>query len=200
MFSSIEQLSAATKSQFETQLKLLNTYASTAFEGAQKVIELNLSATRASVEKSSAAAKQLLEARDPQEFFNAARAPSFDNVLAYGRELFSIASRTQAELLQVTKEQFKDDGVAVKPLELAAPLVVAKPAKAVEVAAVATVAAAEDVIEAELAAPKAAAKAEAKSRPATPAKPVAEALGSVEPKPAAASFPDPKTSAKPKKQ
>jgi hypothetical protein len=57
MFSITEQLSAATKSQLETQLKLLNGYATTAFEGAQKVIALNLSTTRASVEKSSEAAK-----------------------------------------------------------------------------------------------------------------------------------------------
>ncbi|HEY1147506.1 MAG TPA: phasin family protein [Pseudoduganella sp.] len=206
MFSITEQLSAATKSQLESQLQFLNHYAATAFEGAQKVIALNLSTTKASVEKSSAAAKQLLEAKDPQEFFNAAKAPTFDNVLAYGRELFSIASKTQADLFQVTKAQFKEAGETVKPLVLEAPLaVVAPPAKAVE----AVVAAGEEVAEATVAAPKAAAKKAAKA--------VAEALDEEAPvpaaKPAAATFPDPKTSvpvktaevvhaasAKPKKQ
>jgi phasin family protein len=214
MFSSITELSAVTKSQLETQLNLLNTYATTAFAGAQKVIALNLSTTKASVEKSSATALQLLEAKDPQAFFNAAKAPTFDNVLAYGRELFSIASKTQAELLQVTKEQFKEAGVQVPTLQLAASVVtplapavsavVVKPAKVLEAVAADV---AEDVIEAT--APKAAAKAEAKAKPATPIKPIAEAVGAVEPKPAAASFPDPKTSVpvkaeaapgKPKKQ
>jgi phasin family protein len=187
MFSITEQLSAATKSQLESQLQFLNNYATTAFEGAQKVIALNLSTTKASVEKSSAAAIQLLEAKDPQEFFSAARAPSFDNVLAYGRELFSIASKTQADLFQVTKAQFKEAGEQVKPLVLQAPLAaVAAPAKAVEVAVAAT----EEAVEAAAAAPKAVAKKAAKA--------VAEALDEDVPvpaaKPAAASFPDPKTS------
>jgi phasin family protein len=216
MFSSITELSAVTKSQLETQLNLLNTFATTAFAGAQKVIALNLSTTKASVEKSSATALQLLEAKDPQAFFNAAKAPTFDNVLAYGRELFSIASKTQAELLLVTKEQFKEAGVQVPTLQLvasaAAPLapavaaVVVKPANVVEAVAADVT---EDVIEVAAAAPKVAAKAEAKAKPATPVKAVAEAVGVNEPKPAAASFPDPKTSvavkaeaapAKPKKQ
>jgi phasin family protein len=189
MFSITEQLSAATKSQLETQLKLLNTFATTAFEGAQKVIALNLSTTKASVEKSSAAAKQLLEAKDPQEFFSAARAPSFDSALAYGRELFSIASKTQADLLQVTKEQFKEAGAQVKPLVLEAPLLAATAVKAVDIPVLT-----EDPVETAPAAPKAAAKAEAKAKPATPAKPVAEAVAAPAPKPAAATFPDPKTS------
>ena len=217
MFSSITELSAATKSQLESQLNLLNTYATTAFAGAQKVIALNLSTTKASVEKSSATALQLLEAKDPQAFFDAAKAPTFDNVLAYGRELFSIASKTQAELLQVTKEQFKEAGAQVPVLRLAASVaipsapevsaaaaVVVKPAQAIDAAAAEV---AEDVVEA--AAPKVAAKAEAKAKPVTPVKPVAEAVGVIEPKPAAASFPAPKASvpvkaeaapAKPKKQ
>lgn len=197
MFSSITELSAATKSQLETQLNLLNTFATTAFEGAQKVIALNLSTTKASVEKSSAAALQLLEAKDPQAFFNAAKAPTFDSALAYGRELFSIASKTQAELLQVTKDQFKEAGVPAKTLELVAPVVVAQPAKVVEVAAQVAESTADGVIELAAAAPKAAAKAEAKAKPATPVKPVVEAVGIEEPKPAAAPFP---TSVKPKKQ
>jgi len=176
MFSITEQLSAATKSQLETQLKLLNGYATTTFEGTQKIIALTLSTTRASVEKSSEAAKQLLEARDPQAFFSAAKATPFDSALAYGRELFSIASKTQADLLQVTKEQFKDVALQVQPPVLEASLSVVKPVKAVEVPEPS-----EEPAEATLAAPKAA-KAEAKAKPATPAKPVA------------ASFPDPKTS------
>ena len=95
MFSIPEQFSAATKSQLEAQLKILNNFATTAFEGAQKVIALNLSTTKASVEKSSAAARELLEAKDPQEFFakTSARVPNLDGLFAYNRELFSIASR-----------------------------------------------------------------------------------------------------------
>eukprot|EP01034_Spumella_vulgaris_P041059 gene41059-50807_t len=117
MFSFTEQFSAATataKSQLDKQINVANEFATTAFDGVQQIIALNVSATKATVEKSSAAAKQLLEAKDPAEFFklNAVQPPSLDNVLAYGRELASIASRTQAELLEVVKEQIKDASAA----------------------------------------------------------------------------------------
>ncbi len=133
MFSIPEQFSAATKSQLEAQLKILNNMATTAFEGAQKVIALNLSTTKASVEKSSAAARDLLEAKDPQEFFakSTARVPNFDGVFAYGRELFSIASKAQAELFQAAQEQLKEASKqAVKVPKLAAPELGAAPAPA----------------------------------------------------------------------
>ena len=184
MFSNPEQFSAATKSQLEAQLKILNNFATTAFEGAQKVIALNLSTTKASVEKGSAAARELLAAKDPQDFFakSTARAPNFDGLFAYNRELFSIASKTQAELFQAAQEQLKEAGKqAVKVPKLAAPIAapVAAPVPApapkaakAEAKPVAKVEAKPEVIES-----KPEVKAEAKA-----AKP-------------AASFPDPKAPA-----
>lgn len=133
MFSIPEQFSAATKSQLEAQLKILNNFATTAFEGAQKVIALNLSTTKANVEKSSAAARELLEAKDPQEFFakSTARVPNFEGLFAYNRELFSIASKTQAELFQAAQEQLKEAGKqAVQVPKLATPVAVPTPAPA----------------------------------------------------------------------
>jgi len=192
MFSITEQLSAATKTQLEAQLKIINSFATAAFEGAQQVIALNLSTTKASVEKSSATARELLEAKDPQEFFalSTARTPNFDGVFAYGRELFSIASKTQAELFQSAKEQLKEAGqqvpkVALKlapapsaPAPATAP-VTAPVAAAVEEAVTAAVTpepapaappvvmAASAPVEAPAPAPKAAApKTEAKAKPA----------------------------------
>ncbi|MYN01667.1 TIGR01841 family phasin [Pseudoduganella sp. DS3] len=179
MFSIPEQFSAATKSQLEAQLKILNNFASTAFEGAQKVIALNLSTTKATVAKGSATARELLEAKDPQEFLakSTASVPNFDGVFAYGRELFSIASKTQSELFQAAQEQIKEASKqAVKVPKLAAPAAapapvaapVAAPAAA-PVAAPAPVAAAAPA----QAAPKAA-KAEAKpaaSKPEAKAEP-----------------------------
>lgn len=110
MFSITEQFSAATKSQLEAQLNLINNFASKAVESAEKVIALNLSTTKATVEKSSSAARQLLSAKDGQEFFrlSASQTPSLDNLLAYGRQLFTIASDAQAILLQSAREQIKD--------------------------------------------------------------------------------------------
>jgi phasin family protein len=189
MFSIPEQFSAATKSQLEAQLKILNNFATTAFEGAQKVIALNLSTTKASVEKSSAAARELLEAKDPQDFFakSTARVPNLDGLFAYNRELFSIASKTQAELFQAAQEQLKEAGKqGVQVPKLSAPIAAPVPAPAPAPAPKAAKAEAKP-------APKAEAKVEAKPE-AVESKPEAKAEAKAEAKSAkpAASFPDPK--------
>ena len=131
MFSITEQFSAVTKSQLEAQLNLLNSFASKAVESAQKVLALNISTGKESVEKSSAAARRLLEAKDPQEFLSLGKPPSFDNLLAYSRELFSIASAAQAELMQTAKEQIKQAAPAAPSFVavFAAPAAKAAPAK-----------------------------------------------------------------------
>jgi phasin family protein len=192
-----EQFSAATasaKSQLESQLELASHYANTAFEGVQQVIALNFSATRASVEKSSAVAKQFLEARDPRDFI--VQAPDLENLLSYSRELYSIASKTQAELLQLVKDQFKEAtaaaaSAAAKPLALAAkvanqPVQPFQPFQQFQAgAAVQNEPAESEIVDAPAAAPKAPkaeakpeakpeAKLEAKGKPA--AKPLAEAV------------------------
>ncbi len=192
MFSIPEQFSAATKSQLEAQLKILNNFATKAFEGAQKVIALNLSTTKASVEKSSAAARELLEAKDPQEFFakSTARVPNLDGLFAYNRELFSIASKTQAELFQAAQEQLKEAGKqAEKVPKLSAPIAAPVPAPVPAPAPAPKAAKAEAKP-----APKAEVKVEAKPEPVE-SKPEVKAEAKVEAKPAkaAASFPDPKT-------
>ncbi|WP_426319076.1 TIGR01841 family phasin [Pseudoduganella sp. R-43] len=195
MFSIPEQFSAATKSQLEAQLKILNNFATTAFEGAQKVIALNLSTTKASVEKSSAAARELLEAKDPQEFFarSTARVPNLDGLFAYNRELFSIASKTQAELFQAAQEQLKEAGQqAAKVPKLAAPIAAPAPVAA-PAPAPATAPAPKAAKTEAKPSPKADAKVEAKPE-AAESKPEAKAEAKADTKPAkpAASFPDPK--------
>ena len=99
MSSITEQFSAVTKSQLEAQFQLFNTFAHTAVDSAEKLIALHLSAGKASVEKSSAAAKKLLDVKDAQELFSATRdtPTGLDSLLAYSRELFAIASGAQAE-------------------------------------------------------------------------------------------------------
>lgn len=104
MFEIPEQFSAMT--QLEAQLRFFSNVANKAFEGAQKIMALNISATKASVEKSSSAVQTLLAAKDPGEFFalgSVSAQPKLDSFIAYGRELFTIASSTQAELFNSVK-------------------------------------------------------------------------------------------------
>lgn len=113
MFTLPEQFSSAAKANMEAQLSLLTALTGKAFESVEKVVDLNLSAVRASLEDSSAAAQQLLAAKDPQEFFSltAAQAqPTAAKALAYSRHLAGIASSTQAEFARAAEEQIAETG------------------------------------------------------------------------------------------
>ncbi|WP_395401750.1 TIGR01841 family phasin [Pseudoduganella sp. UC29_106] len=111
MFSIPEQFSNATKANLESQFALFSSLTNKAFEGVEKVVDLNLTAAKASLEESSAAAKQLLAAKDPQEFFtlSAAQAqPTAEKAIAYGRHLASIASGTTAEFSKAAEVQIAE--------------------------------------------------------------------------------------------
>ena len=97
MFSVPEQFSSVTKSTFEAQIKFMNALSSKAFEGMEKVIDLNLNVAKASMEESSAAASKFFAAKDPQEFFalSAANAqPNAEKAMAYGRHLAQLKAKS----------------------------------------------------------------------------------------------------------
>jgi len=111
MFSIPEQFSSATKTNLEAQFALFSSLTSKAFEGIEKIVELNLTAAKATLEESTAAAKQLLSAKDPQEFFSLSAAqaqPSAEKAIAYGRHLAAITSGTQAEFSKAAESQIAE--------------------------------------------------------------------------------------------
>lgn len=113
MFPINDQFSAIAKTNFESQMSTFATLAAKAFESVEKVVDLNLNAAKASLEDSAVTAKQLLAAKDPQEFFSltAAQAqPAAAKAIAYGRHLANIASSTQAEFARAAEEQIAETG------------------------------------------------------------------------------------------
>lgn len=119
MFPIHEQLSNVAKANFESQLAILTTLTSKAFESMEKVVDLNLNVAKASFEDTSIAAKQLLAAKDPQEFFSltAAQAqPTTAKAIAYGRHLAGIATNAQAEFARAAEEQMAETGRKVSAL------------------------------------------------------------------------------------
>jgi phasin family protein len=108
MSSFPEQFSNATKASFESQLAIFASLTSKTFEGVEKLVDLNLSAAKASLEDSSATARQLLAAKDPQEFFSVTAAqaqPAAEKAIAYSRHLASITSGTAAEFSKAAEAQ-----------------------------------------------------------------------------------------------
>lgn len=111
MFAIPEQFSNATKANFESQFAIFSSLTSKAFEGMEKLVELNITAAKASLEESSATTRQLLSAKDPQEFFalTAAQAqPTAEKALSYSRQVAAIAAGTQAEFTKAAEEQFAE--------------------------------------------------------------------------------------------
>ncbi len=119
MFTIPDQFSSAAKANLEAQLSIFTALTSKAFESVEKVVDLNLNVAKASLEDSSIAARQLLSAKDPQEFFSmtAAQAqPAAAKAIAYGRHLAGIASSAQAEFTRAAEEQIAETGRKVSAL------------------------------------------------------------------------------------
>lgn len=98
MISLPEQLTAARKWQFEAQLDFFRALTSQVFARTEQVICLNLDTSRAAVERTSNTVKQLFAITDPRDLvtLGSQGQEQFQQMLAYSRELFSIASGAQA--------------------------------------------------------------------------------------------------------
>ncbi|WP_394781515.1 TIGR01841 family phasin [Undibacterium sp.] len=119
MFSIPEQFSAASKANFDAQLALITALTGKAFESVEKFVDLNMTVAKTSLEESTAAAKQLMAAKDPQEFFSLSAAqaqPSAEKALAYGRHLATIASGAQAEFTKAAETQIAETNRKVMAL------------------------------------------------------------------------------------
>lgn len=106
MTSIPEQLSAARTSSFETQLDYFRAVTSQAFDCAEQVISLNLSTSRASVERSSNAARQLFTATDPRDLLllGSQTQEQFQSLVAYSRQLLNIAQEARVKITRIGTE------------------------------------------------------------------------------------------------
>jgi phasin family protein len=101
MTSLPEQLTAARTAQLEAQFALFRSVTRQALDSASRVLALNLSTSRDSVERSSQAVRELFTASSPQDVqalqlaLRGHAEEQFRSLFAYGRELFSIASGAQ---------------------------------------------------------------------------------------------------------
>jgi phasin family protein len=106
MFSSPDQFSNATKATFETQMAAMNDLANKALKSVSDLVELNVATIKSSMEHSSAAAQQMLAAKDAQEFFSLTAAnaqPNTEKAVEYARHLADITSKAQAEFTKATE-------------------------------------------------------------------------------------------------
>ena len=119
MFAFPEQFSNATKANLEAQFAMFSSLTAKAFAGMEKLVELNITAAKATLEESTQTAKQLLNAKNPQEFLtmSAAQAqPTAEKAMSYGRQVAAIASGAQQEFTRAAEEQIAESGRKVMTL------------------------------------------------------------------------------------
>ena len=100
-----EQFAAAQKANLETLFGLTTK----AFEGVEKLVELNLQVVKSTLTDGQEHAQRALSAKDAQDLFalhSSLTQPVAEKALSYGRQVFEIASATQAEFVRAAQEQF----------------------------------------------------------------------------------------------
>ena len=110
-----EQIAANQKAAFETLFGLTNK----AFEGIEKLVELNLQVIKQTLAETQDGAHKALSVKDPQEFL-ALQAqltqPAAEKALSYGRHVYEIVSATNAEFAKVSEAQFEEQNKKVQAL------------------------------------------------------------------------------------
>ena len=99
-----EQVMTAHKSNVETLLGLTTK----AFEGVEKLVELNLQVARAAIGEAAENAKAVMSAKDAQEFMALQAGllqPAAEKAAAYSRHLYDIAATTSADIGKVAEAQ-----------------------------------------------------------------------------------------------
>lgn len=113
LLSGNEQFKDTIKISLEAQADFFYGISANVFASAAKVVELNMSAAKVSVEESEVICKQLLASKTPQEFMALVAAlpqPTSVKAAAYTRHLADITSSARAELARATDEQVAQSG------------------------------------------------------------------------------------------
>ena len=102
-----EQLIAAQKAQIETLFGLTTK----AFEGVEKLVELNVTASKAALVEAADTTQSVLSVKDAQELLALQAAlfqPLAEKTAAYSRHLYDISTATGAEFTKTVEGQFAE--------------------------------------------------------------------------------------------
>lgn len=102
-----EQLMAAQKANVETLFGLTNK----AFEGVEKLVELNLQMAKAALGEAGDNARAAMSVKDAQELVALQASllqPTAEKAAAYSRHVYDIAAATNAEVTKAVEAQFGD--------------------------------------------------------------------------------------------
>jgi len=92
----------------KTNIDILYGLSSKAFEGVEKLVELNISAAKTAMTEAARSTRLALSAKDPQELValqTSLLQPAAEKAAAYGRHVYEIAASTGAEVSRVAEAQ-----------------------------------------------------------------------------------------------
>lgn len=107
LYPTPENLSEVQKQNIDAMMKL----SQKAFEGIEKMVELQLNAARSSLQETSEKFKALMSVKDAQEMMAVNKnmaTPNAEKALAYSRTIYDIASQTSGEVQRLIDAQIAD--------------------------------------------------------------------------------------------
>ena len=102
-----EQIMAAQKANVQTLFGL----SAKAFEGVEKLVELNLQVAKAALDEAGDASTAVLSVKDAQELLSLQASllqPSAEKAAAYTRHVYDIAAATNAEVVKAAEAQIAE--------------------------------------------------------------------------------------------
>ncbi len=107
LYPTPEDMSEAQKQNIDAMLKLSHK----AFEGIEKMVDLQLSAARASLQETADKFQALMSVKDAQDMMAVNKeiaTPSAEKALAYSRTIYDIASQTSGEVQRLVDSQIAE--------------------------------------------------------------------------------------------
>lgn len=121
-----DKLSDAGKDQLAKQIDFFQALTTRAFDSAERILALNLQTTRAALDQTSGAVRQLAEVRDPRDLLalTGQTQQQVEAAMAYSRKLFEIAN-------QPAKAPAPDEHIdTAPPVKVSEPVAESTPAPA----------------------------------------------------------------------
>ena len=107
MYQTPEQLIALNKASLEAAMR----FAGVALEGAERLIDLQLKTAKSALADGLQNARALTQVRDMDQFAalkDTVVQPSFEKATAYAKEVYDVATATQADISRLVEEQVSE--------------------------------------------------------------------------------------------
>jgi phasin family protein len=115
MFTTPAQFAELQKGQMDAAVALSQTF----FDAAERLMELNLAAAKATLEESVEKSQALLSAKDVQELIALSSGnaqPTLDKAVSYSRTVYGIANGANAEVSRIIEAQIAESNKKVAQL------------------------------------------------------------------------------------